>query len=108
MVDGYYLNNELTDFNIVPDKDGCLDRQPRRGRQAAAQLDGPTIVYGPDGKVRLAVGAAGGATITAQVAQGDHRRDRLAHERAAGDRAAGDLCARRYGLRREGHASSRR
>jgi gamma-glutamyltranspeptidase/glutathione hydrolase len=27
----------------------------------------PTIVYGPDGKVRLAVGAAGGATIPAQV-----------------------------------------
>ena len=27
----------------------------------------PTIVYGPDGKVRLAVGAAGGTTIPAQV-----------------------------------------
>ena len=27
----------------------------------------PTIVYGPDGKVRLAVGAAGGSTIPAQV-----------------------------------------
>src|SRR5205085_1598702 len=29
----------------------------------------PTIVYGPDGRVRLAVGAAGGATIIAQVAK---------------------------------------
>ena len=29
----------------------------------------PTIVYGPDGHVRLAVGAAGGATIIAQVAK---------------------------------------
>ena len=29
----------------------------------------PTIVYGPDGAVRLAVGAAGGATIIAQVAK---------------------------------------
>jgi gamma-glutamyltranspeptidase/glutathione hydrolase len=27
----------------------------------------PTIVYGPDGKVVLAVGAAGGSTIPAQV-----------------------------------------
>jgi gamma-glutamyltranspeptidase/glutathione hydrolase len=27
----------------------------------------PTLVYGPDGKLRLAVGAAGGATIPAQV-----------------------------------------
>ena len=29
----------------------------------------PTIVYGPDGKVLLAVGAAGGSTIPAQVAK---------------------------------------
>jgi gamma-glutamyltranspeptidase/glutathione hydrolase len=29
----------------------------------------PTIVYGPDGEVRLAVGAAGGPTIIAQVAK---------------------------------------
>ena len=29
----------------------------------------PTIVYSPDGRVRLAVGAAGGATIIAQVAK---------------------------------------
>ena len=29
----------------------------------------PTIVYGPDGRVRLAVGAAGGSTIIAQVAK---------------------------------------
>jgi gamma-glutamyltranspeptidase/glutathione hydrolase len=27
----------------------------------------PTLVYGPDGKLRLALGAAGGATIPAQV-----------------------------------------
>jgi gamma-glutamyltranspeptidase/glutathione hydrolase len=29
----------------------------------------PTIVYGPDGEVRIAVGAAGGTTIVAQVAK---------------------------------------
>jgi gamma-glutamyltranspeptidase/glutathione hydrolase len=29
----------------------------------------PSIVYGPDGEVRLAVGAAGGPTIIAQVAK---------------------------------------
>jgi gamma-glutamyltranspeptidase/glutathione hydrolase len=29
----------------------------------------PTIVFGPDGQVRLAVGAAGGTTIIAQVAK---------------------------------------
>ncbi len=29
----------------------------------------PTIVYGPDGEVRIAIGAAGGTTIIAQVAK---------------------------------------
>ena len=29
----------------------------------------PTIVYGPDGKVRIALGAAGGPTIIAQIAK---------------------------------------
>jgi gamma-glutamyltranspeptidase/glutathione hydrolase len=29
----------------------------------------PTIVYGPDGEVRIAIGAAGGSTIIAQVAK---------------------------------------
>ncbi|MFM2372223.1 MAG: hypothetical protein RIS85_1945, partial [Pseudomonadota bacterium] len=29
----------------------------------------PTLVYGPDGALRLAVGAAGGSTIPAQVAK---------------------------------------
>jgi gamma-glutamyltranspeptidase/glutathione hydrolase len=29
----------------------------------------PTLVYGPDGKLLIAVGAAGGATIPAQVAR---------------------------------------
>ena len=29
----------------------------------------PTIVYGPDGRVRIAIGAAGGPTIIAQVAK---------------------------------------
>ena len=39
-VNGYYLNNELTDFSFVPEKDGYAGRQPGRRRQAAAQLDG--------------------------------------------------------------------
>ncbi|MFC7536153.1 gamma-glutamyltransferase [Sphingomonas sp. GCM10030256] len=69
MVNGYYLNNELTDFSLVPnvDNDWVANRvQPgKRPRSSMA----PTIVYGPDGKVRLAIGAAGGATIIAQVAK---------------------------------------
>lgn len=70
MVNGYFLNNELTDFSFRPTDD--------QGRPVANRVEGgkrprssmsPTIVYSPDGKVRLVVGAAGGATIICQVAK---------------------------------------
>jgi gamma-glutamyltranspeptidase/glutathione hydrolase len=67
MVNGYYLNNELTDFNIVPTKDGCLTANRVEGGKRPRSSMSPTIVWGPDGHVRLAIGAAGGATIPAQV-----------------------------------------
>jgi len=64
---GYFLNNELTDFDMNP----ALD-----GRQVANRVEGgkrprssmtPTLVFGPDGRLRMVVGAAGGVTIPAQV-----------------------------------------
>lgn len=67
MVNGYFLNNELTDFSLAPTRDG----KPVANRVAAGKRPrsamAPTLVYGPDGRLRLAVGAAGGATIPAQV-----------------------------------------
>ena len=69
MVGGYYLNNELTDFNIVPDKDGKPTANRVEGGKRPRSSMAPTLVYGPDGKLRLAVGAAGGTTIPAQVAK---------------------------------------
>ncbi|MDQ3478533.1 MAG: gamma-glutamyltransferase [Pseudomonadota bacterium] len=69
MVNGYYLNNELTDFSFVPVKDGMpVANRVEPGKRPRSSMS-PTIVYGPDGRVRLAVGAAGGATIIAQVAK---------------------------------------
>ena len=65
----------------------------------------PTIVFGPDGRVRLAVGAAGGATIIAQVAKAiigviDWRLERAGRDRAAGALfAPGDTVYRRKGQR---------
>lgn len=67
MVSGYYLNNELTDFNLSPAKGGCLTANRVEGGKRPRSSMSPTIVWGPDGKIRLAVGAAGGATIPAQV-----------------------------------------
>ena len=69
MVNGYYLNNELTDFSMAPVADGCLVANRVEGGKRPRSSMSPTIVYGPDGQVRLAVGAAGGATIIAQVAK---------------------------------------
>jgi len=69
IVNGYYLNNELTDFNFIPVKNGCPVANRVEGGKRPRSSMSPTIVYGPDGKVRLAVGAAGGATIIAQVAK---------------------------------------
>ena len=69
MVNGYYLNNELTDFNIIPERDGLATANRVEGGKRPRSSMSPTIMFGPDGKVRLAVGAAGGATIIAQVAK---------------------------------------
>jgi gamma-glutamyltranspeptidase/glutathione hydrolase len=68
-VDGTILNNELTDFDIVPEKDGFLAANRVEGGKRPRSSMAPTIVYGPDGKVRIALGAAGGSTIIAQVAK---------------------------------------
>lgn len=68
-IDGAFLNNELTDFDIVPVKDGCLVANRVEGGKRPRSSMSPTIVYGPDGKVRIAIGAAGGSTIIAQVAK---------------------------------------
>lgn len=67
MVNGYYLNNELTDFSFVPEKDGCAVANRVDGSKRPRSSMSPTIVYGHDGRPILAVGAAGGSTIPAQV-----------------------------------------
>lgn len=68
-VDGVMLNNELTDFDFAPVKDGYLVANRVEGGKRPRSSMAPTIVYGPDGKVRIAIGAAGGSTIIAQVAK---------------------------------------
>ena len=69
MVNGYYLNNELTDFSLSPTSHDCpVANRVEPGKRPRSSMS-PTIVFGPDGHVRLAVGAAGGSTIPAQVAK---------------------------------------
>ncbi len=67
MVSGYFLNNELTDLSLIPERAGVLVANRVEGGKRPRSSMAPTIVYGPDGKLRLAIGAAGGTTIPAQV-----------------------------------------
>ena len=67
MAGGYFLNNELTDFDMQSTVDGRLmANRPEAGKRPRSSMS-PTLVFGPDGKLRLVVGAAGGVTIPAQV-----------------------------------------
>ncbi|PEQ12238.1 gamma-glutamyltransferase [Novosphingobium sp. PC22D] len=68
-VGGLMLNNELADFDAVPAKDGYLAANRVEGGKRPRSSLSPTIVYAPDGSVRMAIGAAGGSTIIAQVAK---------------------------------------
>jgi gamma-glutamyltranspeptidase/glutathione hydrolase len=68
-VDGMFLNNELTDFHLVSHENGMPVANRVEGGKRPRSSMSPTIVYGPDGKVRLALGAAGGPTIIMQVAK---------------------------------------
>ncbi|EZP52621.1 gamma-glutamyltransferase [Sphingomonas sp. RIT328] len=69
VIDGTVLNNELTDFDIVPVDAGYLVANRVEGGKRPRSSMAPTIVYDASGKVRLAIGAAGGSTIIAQIAK---------------------------------------
>ncbi|BBB12836.1 gamma-glutamyltransferase [Sphingopyxis sp. FD7] len=67
IANGYFLNNELTDFDFTPTKDGVpTANRVQPGKRPLSSMS-PTIVYGPDGKVVLAVGSAGGKRIIMHV-----------------------------------------
>jgi gamma-glutamyltranspeptidase / glutathione hydrolase len=69
IVNGYFLNNELTDFSFVPTKNGCTVPNAIAAGKRPRSAMSPTIVYSPDGHVRIALGGAGGPTIPSQVAK---------------------------------------
>jgi len=64
MVRGFLLNNELTDFDFVPGSANEV-APGKRPRSSMA----PTIVFDPQGAVRLAVGSPGGPNIINYVAK---------------------------------------
>jgi gamma-glutamyltranspeptidase/glutathione hydrolase len=67
IVNGYVLNNELTDFNIVPDSAGRPTANRVEGCKQPRSSMSPVVVYDRAGHIVLAGGAAGGVTIPVQV-----------------------------------------
>jgi gamma-glutamyltranspeptidase/glutathione hydrolase len=69
MVRGFLLNNELTDFAFVPDSDGrAVANRVAPGKRPRSTM-APTLVFDPDGRLRLVAGSPGGPAIINYVAK---------------------------------------
>jgi gamma-glutamyltranspeptidase/glutathione hydrolase len=67
IANGYFLNNELTDFSFAPEKNGApVANRVEPGKRPVSSM-APTIVYDKGGKPVFVIGAAGGRTIIMQV-----------------------------------------
>ena len=69
MTGGFYLNNELTDFSRAPEQDGVPVANRVEGGKRPRSSMAPTVVWDPDGRPVMVVGAAGGSTIPVQTAR---------------------------------------
>jgi len=69
MVDGFLLNNELTDFSFVPDAEGRpVANRVEPGKRPLSAM-APSMVFTPDGRLELVVGSAGGPPIITDIAK---------------------------------------
>lgn len=69
MVDGFLLNNQLTDFSFNPYRynDAVLNRVEANKRPRSAMS--PTMVFDDEGQLTLVLGSPGGSRIISYVAQ---------------------------------------
>lgn len=69
MANGFFLNNELTDFSFDPMLNGKpVANAPAPGKRPLSAM-APTIVFGRDGRFWIATGSPGGPLIIDFVAQ---------------------------------------
>ncbi len=103
MVGGFILNNQLTDFDYVPDVPAAS-----RSRTASKAASGRCRAWRrrscstSAGRLRLLVGSPGGTRIIGFVAQSDRRRARL------GSSTCSKPSRRRTSSPRKGRSSSRK
>lgn len=66
---GFMLNNQLTDFSFNPEQDGKpVANRVEAGKRPRSAMS-PVLVFGPDGKLKIAAGSPGGSSIINYVAQ---------------------------------------
>jgi len=69
MADGFFLNNELTDFSFVPTRDGKpVANAPAPGKRPLSAM-APTIAFDKTGRFAIALGSPGGPAIIPYVAE---------------------------------------
>lgn len=69
MTGGFFLNNELTDFSRLPQVDGRPVANRVEGGKRPRSSMSPMVVWDPQGRPLLVIGAAGGSTIPVQTAR---------------------------------------
>jgi gamma-glutamyltranspeptidase/glutathione hydrolase len=69
LVHGFLLNNQLTDFSFAPEDGGHPAANRVEGGKRPRSSMAPTLAFGPDGRLRLAAGSAGGTAIINSVAK---------------------------------------
>jgi gamma-glutamyltranspeptidase / glutathione hydrolase len=69
MVDGFLLNNELTDFSFVPEEDGRPVANRVEGGKRPRSSMTPLLVFDASGRLVLTLGSAGGPAIIDDVAE---------------------------------------
>jgi gamma-glutamyltranspeptidase/glutathione hydrolase len=68
MVDGFFLNNQLTDFSFSPkDTNGMPAANAVGPGKRPRSTMSPTLVFDKEGKLYAAIGSPGGASIVAYV-----------------------------------------
>jgi gamma-glutamyltranspeptidase/glutathione hydrolase len=69
MVEGFILNNQLTDFSLSPKKNGQLVANRVQPNKRPRSSMAPMMVFNKDNSLKLLVGSPGGSRIINYVAQ---------------------------------------
>lgn len=70
MVEGFMLNNELTDFSLIPrDENGKMVANRVEGGKRPMSSQTPTIVFDQDNRPAMIIGSPGGSSIINYVTQ---------------------------------------